>query len=307
MKKLFILFGVFLLLSVSGQVSALTLDLIETGDDPVVDLSAAILASGSGISIIGGTETFVGRVGNGNLAQSATYTGFDLTSSGPGPSIINPAGIFLTTGSANLPFTNTSASWDHNILGITNPGTGADADLTAILIAAGAPDFTTNDVNFFSFDFTAASGRTSVSADFVFGSDEFPDQSVTDVFAFIVDGENFAFFPDGSLVSFVTGVNASNFNDNDIGTGNYPLEYDGISNSLHVTGILDPNLSTHTIKIAIADTTDNVFDSGVFLGNLRTGTATGSGGIGATVPEPTTMLLFGFGLLGAAGLGRRKK
>ena len=50
--------------------------------------------------------------------------------------------------------------------------------------------------------------------------------------AAIVDGTNYAFFNDGSLVSFVTGANADQFNDNNVGTGNYNLEYDGISNSL---------------------------------------------------------------------------
>lgn len=280
---------------------ALTLDLIETPDDPIAELSAALVAAGGGVTIVGGSENFVGAVGDGtnaNSAQSATYTGFNLVPNNAGPpTITNPDGIFLTSGTANIPLTNTNTSFDPFI-----PGTGGDADLTAI---SGS---NTNDVNIFEFDFTVAAGQTSIEADFVFGSDEFPDQGVTDVFGFFVDGTNFAFFPDGSLVSFVQGANAANFNDNAISPFNYNLEYDGISNSLHIVGILDSNLATHHLKIAIADTSDSIFDSGVFIGNLRSGTETGQGGVNnpggnnGAVPEPitATLSLMGLGVLGMA-------
>ncbi len=302
MKNFTIILSTFLVfLLIYSHSFAVTLDLIESGDDPITELSAALLAPSSGITIAGGTEAFVGLVGDGDLAQSATYTDLSLVPNNTGlPIISNPDGIFLTSGVANLPFTNTESYFSNETVGNAHPGTGSDADLIAITGGA------INDVNYFSFDFTVAAGSSSIEADFVFGSDEFPDQGVTDVFAFIVDGTNYAFFQDGSLVSFVMGANAANFNDNNIGTNNYNLEYDGISNSLHVIGILNPDLDVHTLKIAIADTSDSIFDSGVFIGNLQSGTATGGGGIGGEVPEPTTLLLFGFGLLGVARMGRRK-
>jgi hypothetical protein len=147
-------------------------------------------------------------------------------------------------------------------------------------------------------------GITSVEMDFVFASDEFPDQNVSDVFGVFVDGTNFAFFQDGRLVSFVTGVNADNFNDNDFNTGNYDNQYDGISNSLHLSGILDSGLTTHTLKIAIADTSDTIFDNAVFVAGLEGGTNTGGGGINP-IPEPVSLLAWG-GLAIAGTLTARR-
>ena len=254
---------------------SITLDLLEGSDDPLTLLPNALLASNSGINIISGTTTFTGRIGDGsnpNTSQSAVYSNFNLVPNNPGlPTITNPNGIVLTTGVANIPLSNTSSSFDHGDVGVSSPNTGSDLDLRAILAAANAPSTIVNDVNILSFNFTVdnAQDQNSVIADFVFGSDEFPDQSVTDVFAFIVDGTNYARFVDGSLVSFVQGANANNFNDNNVGTNNYNLEYDGISNSLRVVGLLDPSLTEHTLKIAIADTSDSIFDSAVFISNLQ--------------------------------------
>jgi hypothetical protein len=293
------------LLLVGGPAHAFTLDLFESGDS-VSSLVSALLHPSSGITVTG--ATFVGREGDGsdpNTAQSATYTGFSLTPNNPGlPLISNPDGIFLTSGVANIPTTNTADAFDHGFVGVTAPGTGTDADLDNMITGAGGTQLTSGDTNFLEIEFTVAADRTSVEANFVFGSDEFPDQDVTDAFGFFVDGTNFAFFPDGSLVSFVTGVNADNFNDNDVGTGNYDIEYDGISDSLRVVGILDPNLLTHTLKIAIADTSDELFDSGVFIGGLKAGTDT-NGGINGHAPTPATVALLGVGLLGLRYARRR--
>ena len=298
--------------------AALTITTINsptTAAQAATTLTNAVLAPGSGINVL--NSTFVGAIGSGATSQSATYSGFSLApSSGGTPTLSLADGIFLTSGTAQIPLTNTNASFDP-----FQPNTGGDAQVTALLQAAGAPDTSVLDVNSLTIQFTAAAGVTSLSAKFIFGSDEFPDQAVTDFFMFIIDGVNYAKFSDGSLVSFVQGVNAANFLNNGNGAaGPYAIEYDGLSLALGVVGLLDPTLSTHTLKIVIGDTSDAIFDSGVFVAGLTAGTSTGGGicgganqpacpggggggGGGGNAPEPGTLALAGLGL---ALLGARR-
>lgn len=296
---------------------AFTLDLLESGEDAAAELSAALVTPGSGIAIVGGTASFRGVLGDGTdptTAQSATYSGFVLA---PGdaslPTLALPDGIFLTNGTANIPVSNTDTAFSPFFPTIVDESVDGDADLSAILTAAGAPSSIVNEVNTFAFSFTVSNpSLNAIAAQFVFGSDEFPDQAVTDIFAFIVDGTNYAFFQDGSLVSFVEGANAANFLDN--AAGAYPIEYDGLSRVLTVTGLLDPSLTTHTLKISIADTADYIFDSGVFVGRIGATTSTGQGGITigngnnhSLVPEATNWGLMIVGFAGIALAARRQR
>ena len=262
-------------------------------------LTNALLAPGSGINVVGGSATYQGT-NSSTFQQSATYTGFNLApSSGSTPTLTLPNGMFLTTGNANLPKTNTL----NNFTG--QSGSGANAQLGALSASAGGTS-TTFDANVLSFDFTVASGITSVSAQFVFGTDEFPTQTVTDIFGFFVDGVNFAKFSNGQLISNTPG-NPTNFISNPVGAGLYGIEYNGLTQVFTVTGILGAGTGgVHTLTIGIADTSDSIFDSGVFIGDLKAGTATGGGGI-PTVPEPETyaLMIAGLGVLGMIARRRR--
>lgn len=264
-------------------------------------LVPALLAPGSGITVVGGTPALQGNIAgtSGNPSQSGTYTGFNLApSSGSTPTLNLPSGILLTSGGANLPLTNTVNQFE----GFT-PGSGGNAQLSAL------SGLSTNDANALSFSFTVAPGQNAVTAQFVFGTDEFPTQSITDIFGFFVDGVNYAKFPGGELISNTPG-NPTNFISNPVGSGLYSIEYNGLTQAFTVVGLLDDQLTTHTITVAVADTNDSIYSSGVFIGGLRvTQTQVGDGGgiTPTSTPEPATLALFGSGLLGLSVLRRRRR
>ncbi len=286
---------------ITPKAQALTLDLFDTGNT-TQDLVNAVLSPNSGINVVGGVN-FQGDIGNGtdpNTAQSAIYSNFSLApSSGSTPTFTLPNGIFLTSGTANIPTTNTLNNFSN---ALPQPGSGSNAALSAL---SGSSTF---DANALSFNFTVDAAFNSVTARFLFGTDEFPTQNITDIFGFFVDGVNYARFADGSLVSNTPG-NPTNFTNNPVGGGLYPIEYNGLSQGFAVIGMLDPNLTTHTIQIAVADTNDSIFDSGVFIGALQAANNDDGGIIvpPQDVPEPTPLLtLIGLGFLGTLSAKFRK-
>ena len=88
---------------------------------------------------------------------------------------------------------------------------------------------------------------------------------------------------------------------------------------LTAVGLLDLTKSTHTFSFGIADTSDQLFDSAVFIsqfGTVNTGSGTGGIGVvttpptgGGTVPTPVPVpgtLLLLTAAMAAVGLTRRK-
>ncbi|MBL8428503.1 MAG: PEP-CTERM sorting domain-containing protein [Dechloromonas sp.] len=286
--------------AVLGMVSpmasaALTINTINTTVGIATTLTAAVQASGSGINVVSGSEAYQGT-NTATFQQSGTYSGFNLApSSGSTATLTTADGIFLTSGNANIPLTNTSNSFSGG------PGSGTNALLDTLTGSS------VNDANALTFDFTVASGINAVTAKFIFGTDEFPTQSVTDIFGFFVDGVNYAQFPSGELISNTPG-NPTNFILNPVGSGLYGIEYNGLTKEFTITAALNVSLSTHTISIAIADTSDTIYDSGVFVNSLAATTTTGCTGIGCNnnnVPEPGSLALVALGMMGLYRARRR--
>ena len=246
---------------------------------------------------------------------SIVYTGADnasgIFSEGANSGITVDKGIILTTGDASLaPGPNNSAS-----SGVGN-GLPGDADLDNL-------GFTTQDATSLKFNFTSQGGDLSFK--YVFASEEyneFANQQFNDVFAFFLDGKNIALLPGTTTPVSINSVNRDQnpqfFVDNEAATNN--IQYDGFTQVLTAAAqALTPGV--HTIKLAIADVGDDIFDSAVmieggsFAGVIEPTTPTTpttptiipqipSTTTAEPIPEPSTFLLFGAGLFGVGMLRR---
>jgi len=216
-------------------------------------LAQTLVQGSTGISLVSGSASYSGANG-----AASTFDSLSL-----GGAVISGPGILLTSGDGTPPPTNTSGSY-----GQFN-GTGGDADLTNIVEQAFPSAGVTQDASVLTFKVNAAAGIKTVIFDVVFGSDEFPEWSNTsfvDIAAVIVNGKNAAFFGGSKKKPLsVLDKNLGYFQDNQ--SGAISIEYDGISNKLTV--IAKVKEGVNEIKIAIADTGDGIYDSGIFVANLR--------------------------------------
>ena len=200
----------------------------------------------------------------------------------------------LTTGTADFSTTeNTDSSFS------VDTGTGSYEPLVDLAENNGLSTNQYNS-NVLSFEFTLADATlNAISGKFAFATDEFPDQSITDILGIFVNGTNVAFFPDGDLVNFQP-------DDSDFFNSGYAFEWDGVTDVYSVTGLVNPGVNSFTL--AIADTSDTAYDSALFFGGLNAGLTTGGGGIEnpEVIPLPAGGLLLISGLA-AFGFARRRK
>ena len=210
-------------------------------------------------------------VGSGVVISNVTYGGVDesagLFSGGAG--IIGfDSGIILSSGNiANVIGPNL-----FDDITATN-GTPGDTDLDIL------SGYTTYDATILEFDFVPITN--TISFNYVFASDEYNEWVHTqynDVFAFFVNGTNCATV-NGDPVSINTINNGRPYgtppmenpsfyinNDLDDGGGSIDTEMDGLTVVLTCQATVSPGVINH-IKLAIADASDSIWDSNVFLEN----------------------------------------
>ena len=173
------------------------------------------------------------------------------------------AGIFICSGDA------TEASAAVDTFASSHMSAAGDVDLEALV---GLP---TNDAAVLEFDITVTGD--SLDFKYVFGSEEYPEfvgTGFNDVFGFFISGPgnptpyNIAMIPDTTIPVAINNVN-ENFNSeyyvpNDQ-LGGTDIVYDGLTTLLPASFVAVPG-ETYHVKIAVADVSDAIFDSGVFIG-----------------------------------------
>ncbi len=166
----------------------------------------------------------------------------------------------------------------------TSLGTPGDAQLDTLV----AP-LKTHDAIIIEFDAVTSSSNFSIK--YVFASEEYKEfvgSQFNDVFAFFVDGQNIALVPGSSQPVAVNTINqiqnSGLYNDNPANSGLFGTAFDGFTVELTAFAVVDAG-TTHHIKLAIADTSDAILDSAVFLAQ---GGISGAGAA-AVIPSVTEL------------------
>ncbi len=219
------------------------------------------------------------QVSNVNFKGDPSQCGFfwaDQTSLGV------PAGIILATGDV------LNALGPNNEPGIgSSTGSGSDADLMSL---SSAPIF---DASVLEFDFI--SDKPHISINYIFGSEEYEEYTCSnfnDVFGFFITGpgvnQNVALIPSTNIPVRINTINQGSPGANGnidnctspLGSLNYSayyksnpvdslksieIEYDGYTVPLSAEIYVTPGETYHA-KMAIGDTGDAIYDSGVLIG-----------------------------------------
>lgn len=250
----------------SAEVEVTVIPPMHTGEElSTEDLIAALVGDGTVIENIQSI---------GENFQAGRFSGWDALGI--------PAGIVLSTG-------NLLDSWAGIVgYGSSMPsdslGGDGDEDLDAILESATSDDLpgTTQDAAGLEFSFIPE--EANVRFNYVFASDEYfylestdepgGDVSFNDIFAFFVNGQNYALFEseDGetlpvSIENINRVANSDLYNHNVVEDGERPnsgSNVGGYTNVLTFTAPVTPG-ELNTIKLVIADVRDGSYDSFVVL------------------------------------------
>jgi hypothetical protein len=251
-------------------------------------------------------------IGGGVTISNVVYIGTPNSGglfhdTGPGSVVGFDSGIVMGSGSVQTAAPHDTACSK----GVEGPnqcdgnttvnGTPGDADLNAL------SGKTTFDAAVLEFDFVPE--FSTVQFKYVFTSDEYNEYSNTqfnDTFGFLINGVNCALVPGTSDPVGVNTINGGNpygvnaqhpelFRNNDLsdGGGSIDTEMDGLTTVLTCSATVNAGMTNH-MKLAIADASDLVLDSNVFIqggsfisGTQVTTTLSGGGQSGSNITVPS--------------------
>ncbi len=211
-------------------------------------------------TIFGNGVTVTGASYSGSSYSSAIYSNGDAVAGNVTPS---DTGVILSTGSATR-FTNNSTESNLSTqTSVNSGGANGDSDFDAI---AGT---STYDASFLTVDFIPDQDVDTMTMQFVFSSDEYPEYTnsiYNDMVGVWINGTHVPL----SIASSGTAINSVNQNNNinlynDNTQDQFNTEMDGFTITMTLTIPLTPN-AVNSIKIGIADVGDSSYDSNVLIG-----------------------------------------
>ena len=121
------------------------------------------------------------------------------------------------------------------------------------------------------FDFQCAGDGSldgEATFDYVFASEEYEeysDSAFNDVFGLFLNGNNIATLPGSSTPISISNVNQNVNSEFYVGNegGVYNIEFDGFTKTLQAKGPVSAGINT--MKIAIADNFDHIYDSYILM------------------------------------------